>query len=245
MKVFFVGAGPGDPELLTVKAANLLRNCRCCIYAGSLVSPKVVAMLPPDAERHDSSKLDLDAIISIICRARDRGVDVVRLHSGDPSVYGAIGEQMRRLDLLGIDYEVVPGVSSFVAAASVLKVELTMPEVSQTVILTRAAGRTPVPEKESLDALARTGATLCVFLSAGEAAEVFDALAKHYGQGCPAAVVYRATWPDQKVIRGTLREVKEQWGQSGIDRTALILVGRALGHSETHSHLYACERERG
>ena len=154
MKVIFVGAGPGDPDLLTLKAQKLLRRCRCCIYAGSLVSPAVIALLPRKARKHDSAQLALGEIIAICRKARDQGMDVVRLHSGDPSIYGAIREQMNELDRLGIAYEVVPGVSSFQAAAAALKTELTAPEVSQTIILTRVAGRTGVPREQSLSRLA-------------------------------------------------------------------------------------------
>ena len=187
MKVYFVGAGPGDPELMTVKAARMLASCRCCIYAGSLVSPGVLALLPEGAEKHDSAALTLKEII-VLCRsASERGVDVIRLHSGDPSIYGAIREQMNELDRLGIGYEVVPGVSSFQAAAAALKTELTAPEVAQTIILTRAAGRTPLPPEQELERLAQTHATLCIFLSVDRIHELSQTLARHYGQDCPAA----------------------------------------------------------
>ena len=160
MRVIFVGAGPGDPDLLTVLAARLIQSCQCCIYAGSLVSPQVLALLPPDAEKHDSASMNLDQIVAVYRRAREENRDVIRLHTGDPSIYGAIREQMNELDKLGIEYEVVPGVSSFQAAAAALKAELTAPEVAQTIILSRAAGRTKVPERQRLDRLAETQATL-------------------------------------------------------------------------------------
>jgi precorrin-6B methylase 1 len=165
MKVYFVGAGPGDPELLTRKAEKLLRACAVCIYAGSLVSPEVVALVSPQAEMHNSAAMDLAQTTAVCLAARERGLDVVRLHTGDPCLYGAINEQMDQLDRHGIDYEVVPGISAFQAAAAALKRELTAPEVVQTVILSRAGGRTPVPEAEALENLARTRATLCLYLS--------------------------------------------------------------------------------
>ncbi|MFH0822812.1 MAG: cobalt-precorrin-4/precorrin-4 C(11)-methyltransferase, partial [Pseudomonadota bacterium] len=181
MKVYFVGAGPGDPDLLTVKARRILETCRICVYAGSLVSPEVLACLSPSAETHDSAGLDLVETTAIARDAQRRDLDVVRLHSGDPSIFGAIREQMNELDRFGIDYEVVPGVSSFQAAAAALKVELTAPEHAQTVILTRTAGRTPVPEAQKLDELAKTGATLCIFLSITGVTEIAEVLGHHYG----------------------------------------------------------------
>jgi precorrin-4/cobalt-precorrin-4 C11-methyltransferase len=228
MKVIFVGAGPGDPELLTVKAAQLLQSCRYCIYAGSLVSPQVLALLPPEAATWDSAKLTLEQTTELYRQARDQQVDVVRLHSGDPSIYGAIREQMHELDTLGIEYEVVPGVSSFQAAAAALKTELTAPEVSQTIVLTRTAGRTPLPSSQELEQLARTRATLCLFLSVHKISDVAKQLARHYGADCPVAVVYRASWPDQKVMRGTLADIAGQVTAEEISRTAMIIVGRAL-----------------
>ena len=238
MKVYFVGAGPGDPELLTLKADRILRGCRCCIYAGSLINPEILKRLPEDAERYDSAKMDLPEIIKIIEQARTRGNDVVRLHSGDPSIYGAIREQMNELDLLGIPYEVVPGVSSFQAAAAALPTELTAPEVSQTIILTRVSGRTPVPEAQQLKELARSQATLCIFLSVDRLAEIAADLIPHYGADGPAAVVYRASWPDQKVIRGTLADIADQVEKAGVKKTALILVGPALSRRIPASKLY-------
>jgi precorrin-4/cobalt-precorrin-4 C11-methyltransferase len=228
MKVIFVGAGPGDPELLTVKAARLLQSCRCCIYAGSLVSPQVLALLPHEAEKWDSATLTLEQTTDLYRQARDRQIDVARLHSGDPSIYGAIREQMQELDKLGIEYEVVPGVSSFQAAAAALKTELTAPEISQTIVLTRTAGRTPLPSSQELDQLARTQATLCLFLSVHKICEVVRLLAGHYGSDCPIAVVYRASWPDQKVICGTLADIAAKMTAEEINRTAMIVVGRAL-----------------
>ncbi|MBI5249777.1 MAG: precorrin-4 C(11)-methyltransferase [Desulfomonile tiedjei] len=238
MKVHFVGAGPGDPDLLTVKAQRLLKDCRICIYAGSLVSPQVLALVPEGAEKHDSAGLDLEQITALFADAQARDIDVVRLHTGDPSIYGAIGEQMNELDKLGIEYDIVPGVSSFQAAAAALKTELTAPEVSQTIILTRTSGRTPMPSEQDLDALARTHATLCIFLSAHKLKDVARTLANHYGQDCPAAVIYRATWPDELIVQGTLADIAEKIDNAGIKKTAMILVGRALSRSIPVSKLY-------
>ena len=238
MTVHFVGAGPGDPGLLTVRAAQFLASCRCCIYAGSLVSPSVLAMLPGDAEKHDSAALTLEETTAICRAARDRGVDVVRLHSGDPSIYGAIREQMNALDKLGIAYDVVPGVSSFQAAAAALKTELTAPEVAQTIILTRASGRTPLPPEQELDRLAQSRATLCVFLSIQRLDDLTATLARHYGADCPAAVVYRASWPDQQILRGTLADIAAQVSAARIGKTAMIIVGRALARDIPVSRLY-------
>jgi len=241
MKVYFVGAGPGDPELLTVKAERLLKKCQICIYAGSLVSEKVLDLLPGDAERHDSAALDLEEITSLFLDARDRGIDVVRLHSGDPSIYGATGEQMNELDRYGIDYEVVPGVSSFQAAAATLRTELTAPEIAQTIILTRTSGRTPLPETQELEMLARTRATLCIFLSAHKISEIAATLAKHYGEQCPAAVIYRVSWPDQKIVKGILADIGEKVSAAEVKKTAMVIVGHALARGIPSSKLYSPE----
>jgi precorrin-4/cobalt-precorrin-4 C11-methyltransferase len=238
MKVYFVGAGPGDPDLLTVKASRLLANARMCIYAGSLVSPGVVDLLPQDAERHDSAGLDLEEICSLYRAAAERGVDVIRLHSGDPSIFGAIREQMTELDRMGIGYEVVPGVSSFQAAAAALQVELTAPEVAQTIILTRTSGRTPMPEEQELDLLARTHSTLCIFLSTHKMREVAAQLAHHYAANCPVALVYRASWPDQQIVRGTLDDIADKVSEAGVHKTAMIIVGQALDRDIAASKLY-------
>lgn len=238
MKVYFVGAGPGDPELLTVKGQRMLEGCRICIYAGSLVNPELLTLLPVDAEKHNSATMNLDEIVAVVKDARDRDVDVIRLHSGDPSIYGAIKEQMHRLDDMGIEYEVVPGVSSFQAAAAVLKTELTAPETSQTIILTRTSGRTPVPETQELEALARTLSTLCIFLSAHKVKEVAGKLVHYYGPDCPAAMVYRASWPDQQIIRGTLADIAAKTSEAGITKTGMIVVGRALAPDLPASKLY-------
>ncbi len=238
MKVYFVGAGPGDPGLLTVKADRLLRTCRICVYAGSLVSPEVMSLVPADAEKHDSASMTIGEITNVFRNARQKGVDVVRLHSGDPSIYGAIREQMNELDRLGISYEVVPGVSAFQSAAAELLVELTAPETAQTIILTRTSGRTPLPKEQELDKLARTNATLCIFLSGHRIKETAETLARHYGEDCPAAVVYHASWPDQKKVEGTLGDIAYKAQSAGISRTAVILAGRALSRDIPASRLY-------
>lgn len=238
MRVFFVGAGPGDPDLITVKGRRLVVGARICIYAGSLVSPELVDLIPPDAEKYDSAELTLEEIIDICRRASDRGVDVVRLHSGDPAIYGAIKEQMRELDREGIEYEVIPGLSSFQAAAAAIGAELTAPEISQTIILTRTAGRTPVPETEDLERLAATKATLCIFLSANKIREIAKQLMTHYGPDCPMAIVYRASWPDQEIVQDTLENIASREDIDGFRKTTMIIVGRALSKGSTKSKLY-------
>jgi precorrin-4/cobalt-precorrin-4 C11-methyltransferase len=238
MKVYFVGAGPGDPELLTVKAERLLKHCRICIYAGSLINHEVLSLLPPSAEKHDSAALDLEEITSLFRDAKARDIDVVRLHSGDPSIYGAIREQMNELDSWGIDYEVIPGVSSFQAAAATLRTELTAPEIAQTIILTRTSGRTPMPPEQELRALAQTRSTLCIFLSTHKMKEVAQTLADYYGPDCPVALVHKASWPDEQVIRGTLTDIAGKIATAGIRKTAMIVVGHALSRDIPVSKLY-------
>lgn len=238
MKVYFVGAGPGDPELLTIKAQRLLKNCRICIYAGSLVNPEVLRLLPADAEEHDSAELDLPEITALFRDAHARDIDVVRLHSGDPSIYGAIREQMNELDEWNIEYEVVPGVSSFQAAAAALRTELTAPELAQTIILTRTSGRTPMPPEQELKALAQTRSTLCIFLSTHKMRQVAEILTEEYGPDCPVALVYKASWPDQQLIRGTLTDIADKISAAGITKTAMIIVGHALARDIPVSKLY-------
>ncbi len=228
MRVYFVGAGPGDPELLTVKAQRLLKSARCCIWAGSLVNPTLLELLPEGAEVHDSAGMDLAQIMAVIRDAAHNDTDVIRLHTGDPTIYGAIGEQMDELDRLGIDYEIIPGVSSFQAAAAAICAELTAPEISQTVILSRVAGRTPVPAGQELAKLAESRSTLCLFLSVSQIKTIAETLERFYGADCPARVVYRASWPDQKVIAGTLADIAGKVTAEAIDRTAMIIVGHAL-----------------
>ena len=239
MTVHFVGSGPGDPELLTLKAKRLLEGCGCLVYAGSLVSEAILAMAPSGAERHDSAAMDLPAIIKVMAGAHARGLSVVRLHSGDPSIYGAIGEQMRELDKQGIPYDVTPGVSSFQASAAALKVELTVPEKSQTIILTRMAGRTPVPEEQDIEALARTRATLCVFLSVDQIDKLAATVKKHYGPAAPMAVVFHASRPDQQIIRGSVEDIAQKVKDAGVKKTAMIVAGDALAAGGAASLLYA------
>ncbi len=238
MMVHFVGAGPGDPELLTKKAERLLVSARICIYAGSLVSPEVTAIIPADAEKWDSAGMSHDEVVAVYRQAQGRGIDVVRLHSGDPSIYGATREQMNSLDELGIDYDVTPGVSSFQAAAAALKTELTAPERAQTIVLTRTSGRTPLPPEQELDRIAATHATLCIFLSIAKIGEVADTLSHYYGSECPAAVVYRASWPDELIIRGTLADIADKTRVENISSTAMIVVGEALARDIPSSKLY-------
>jgi precorrin-4/cobalt-precorrin-4 C11-methyltransferase len=238
MKVHFVGAGPGDPELLTRKAERLLREARICVYAGSLVSPEVLALLPPSSDKYDSASMSLNEILAVCEGARVHGIDVVRLHSGEPSLYGAIAEQMDELDRRGIEYDVTPGISSFQAAAAALRTELTAPEIAQTVILTRASGRTPLPPGQELARLASAHATLCIFLSTGHVEEVAAALLPDYGPECPAAVVYHVTWPDQKLIRTRLADLASSVRAAGLQKTAIILVGEALARTDARSRLY-------
>ena len=238
MQVYFVGAGPGDPDLLTVKARQLLENCKLCIYAGSLVSPQIISLINSDAEKYDSAEMSLDQILEVVQKAQEKDIDVIRLHTGDPSIYGAISEQMNRLDDLQIAYEVVPGVSSFQAAAAALNAELTCPEVSQTVILTRTSGRTPMPDHQDIETLAQSRSTLCLFLSIHKIGEVAKQLDKYYGKDCPVAVVYHASWPDQIVIKGTIKDIAGKIENSGITKTAMVIVGHALDKPETESKLY-------
>lgn len=238
MKVYFTGSGPGSPDLLTVKAHRALTGCRIIIYAGSLVSPGVLALVPADAEKHDSAGMSLDEILEVCREARDRHVDVVRLHSGDPSLYGAIREQMNGLDALGIEYEVIPGVSAFQAAAACLKSELTAPETAQAVILTRTAGRTPLPEEQELERLARSRATLCIYLSGHAVEETVGTLIPFYGSDCHAAVVFHASWPDEKIVRSTLENIAGQVAAADLGRTSVIIVGLALDRDLPASRLY-------
>ena len=233
MTVHFIGAGPGAPDLITVRGRDLIRRCPVVLYAGSLVPPEVVAEAPAGARVVDTAPLTLDEIIAEIEAAEQDGHDVARVHSGDPSLYGAIAEQMRRLDGLGIAYDVTPGVPAYAAAAAALGRELTLPGVSQSVVLTRTAVRSSgMPEAESLAAFGATGATLAIHLSVNNLARVVRELEPHYGADCPAAVVYRASWPDQQVIRGRLDDIRAKVKAAGITRTALILVGRVLGGAD-------------
>lgn len=228
MTVYFIGAGPGDPDLLTIRGRRLIERCPVCLYAGSLIPAEVVACAPPGATVVNTAALHLDAIVALMAEAHAAGQDVARVHSGDPSLYGAIAEQMRRLDELGIPYEVVPGVSSFTAAAAALKLELTPAGANQTVILTRAPGRTGVPENEDLAELARHRAGMVLFLSAAQVPSVVEALVPHYGPDAPVVVAHRVSWPDQKILRCTLATLADQMRAAQIHLTALILVGPML-----------------
>jgi precorrin-4/cobalt-precorrin-4 C11-methyltransferase len=240
--VHFIGAGPGAPDLITVRGLDLIRRCPVVLYAGSLVPREVVAEAPAGARVVDTAPLHLDAIVEEMAAARAAGHDVARVHSGDPSLYGAIAEQMRRLDALGIAYDVTPGVPAYAAAAATLKTELTLPGVSQTVILTRTAVRaSAMPDGEDLTTLGASGATLAIHLSINNLARVVRELLPRHGPDCPVAVVYRASWPDERVIRGTLADIRDRVKGAGITRTALILVGRVLAAPAdfADSRLYA------
>ena len=228
-KVFFVGAGPGDAELITVKGARLLREADVVVYAGSLVDRELVRTYAPNARVFDSAGMDLEQTTDALARAVTAGERAVRLHTGDPSIYGAIQEQMEELDRLGIGYEVVPGVTSAFAAAAALKQELTLPEVSQTVVITRLAGRTPVPEREQLSDIARIGATLVIYLSVSMIEKVVEELLSGaYRSDTPVAVVAKASWPDEQVITGTLADIAAKVRDAGIGKQALIVVGDVL-----------------
>ena len=244
--VHFIGAGPGAPDLITVRGARLIARCPVCLYAGSLVPAEVVAGAPPGARVLDTAAMALDEIIAEIKAAVGAGLEVARVHSGDPSIYGAIAEQIRRLRQLGIAYDITPGVPAFAAAAAALGRELTIPGVSQTVILTRTAVRaSPMPKRENLDTLGRSGATLAIHLSAGNLAEVERQLTPQYGADCPVVVACRVGWPDERFIHGTLANIAGNMRDAGITRTALILVGPALGDMEFRdSALYEAGRAR-
>ena len=238
MKVYFIGAGPGDPELITVKGKKIIEMAGYCIYAGSLVNPDILKYCSKDTRIFDSASMTLDEIVNLIEEAKEDNKDVARIHTGDPSIYGAIQEQMSELDKRGIDYEVIPGVSSFLAAASTLKQELTLPGVSQTVIITRIEGRTPVPETERLEVLAKSKATLCIFLSIKEINKVVNILKPVYGTNCPVAIVYKASWKDEKVIISNLNNVVAEIIRSDIKKTAIIIVGDVLSKNFEYSKLY-------
>lgn len=245
MTVHFIGAGPGAPDLLTLRGRDLIAACPVCLYAGSLVPEAILGHCPDGAQIVNTAALSLDDIIGFIAEAHAAGKDVARLHSGDLSVWSAMGEQIRRLDALDIPYTVTPGVPSFAAAAASLGQELTLPGVGQSLILTRTQGRaSSMPEGESLANFGATGATLALHLSIGNLAKVVADLMPHYGADCPVAVVYRASWPDEKIIRATLEGLEDAVDDS-IARTALILVGPAIGASDfTESRLYAADYDR-
>lgn len=237
--VHFVGAGSGAVDLITVRGARLLAECDVVIYAGSLVNPEVLQYCREDCEIFDSAKMTLEEVIAVIRRAEQEGKTTVRLHTGDSSIYGAVHEQFEQLDQLGIDYDVCPGVSAFCGAAAALRAEYTLPEVSQTVIITRAAGRTPVPEGQSIRALAAHQATMVLFLSTSLTAQLqADLLAGGYAPDTHAAVVYKATWPDEKIFRCTVGTLHETVRKNHLTKTSLIIVGNCLGDKVIRSLLY-------
>lgn len=237
--VHIVGAGPGATDLITVRGYKLLQEADIIIYAGSLVNPEHLQIAKEGCEIHNSASMTLEEVIDVMKKGEEQGKMTVRLHTGDPSIYGAIREQMDMLDEEGIEYDVVPGVSSFCGAASALKAEYTLPNVSQSVIITRMAGRTPVPEKESIKSFASHGATMAIFLSTGMLKELSEELiAGGYSKDTPAAIVYKATWSDEKVMRGTVETLAQMAEENNITKTALILVGGFLGNKYDRSLLY-------
>ena len=255
MTVHFIGAGPGDPELITVRGLRLIESCPVCLYAGSLVPEAVVAAAPADARVIDTASLTLDDIIDEIVAAHDKGQDVARVHSGDPSLYGAIAEQIRRLKALGIDYRIVPGVSAYAAAAAGLGIELTVPEVAQSLILTRTAMKSSaMPPGEELTSLGRTGATLAIHLSVRNLRQIERDLVPFYGEDCPVIVAYRVGWPDEDYIHGTLSDIRAKVQGAKITRTAQIVVGPALAqttdfrdsalYDAAHAHILRPKRGR-
>jgi len=240
--VHIVGAGPGDPELITVKGQKYLREADVVIYAGSLVNPDLLNECKAEAEIYNSAGMTLQEVIAAIEQAERQGKMTVRLHTGDPAIYGAIQEQMDALAKGGIAYDVVPGVSSFLATAAALKQEYTLPGISQTVIITRQEGRTPVPEREKLRSLAQHRSTMCIFLSITMLAEVVhELIAGGYEEETPIAIVQRASWPSQKIVRGTLATICEEIEGKNIDRTAMIVVSPCLDAGYDLSRLYAPE----
>lgn len=246
MTVYFIGAGPGDPELITVKGQRLIRSCPVILFAGSLVPAAVLHGHSAELVVN-TAELHLQQIITLLAEAHAKGQDVARVHSGDPSLYGAIGEQIRELRALNIPFEIIPGVTATAACAALLEAELTLPEVAQTVILTRFGHNSPMPEGEALGGLASHRATLAIHLGVQHLPRIVDELLPHYGADCPIAVVHRASWPDQDWVRGTLADIEARVAVKGFRRTALILVGRVLAaddfaqsalYAEAKSHLY-------
>lgn len=239
-KVYFIGAGPGDPELITVKGQRLIAEADVIIYAGSLVNPEILKYGRKDAEVYNSATMNLDEVLDVEIRAVREGKTVARVHTGDPAIYGAIQEQMDGLRAAGIeDFEVIPGVSSFLASAAALKQEYTLPNVSQTIIITRMEGRTPMPPKEKLVSLAQHQATMCIFLSVQAIDQVMKQLTDGgYAPDTPVAIVVRATWPDQKILRGTIATIADIIHEAGVTRQAMIIVGRVLDSEYDLSKLY-------
>lgn len=237
-KVYFIGAGPGDPKLMTLRGKELVEMADVLVYAGSLVNKEVLQWRKETAEVHNSASMTLDEVIEVMEKGLAENKVVVRVHTGDPSIYGAIREQMDRLETMGVESEVVPGVSSFVASAAAIKKEFTLPSVSQTVICTRMEGRTPVPEAESLEKLASHRASMAIFLSVQMIEKVVERLTVHYPVTTPVAVIQRATWEDQKIVMGTLETIARQVKEENITKTAQILVGDFLGDQYELSLLY-------
>ncbi len=237
-KVYFIGAGPGDPDLITVKGKKIIENSDVIIYAGSLVNKEVIGCRKEGSQVYNSAGMTLDEVINVIEESIKNNKKVARVHTGDPSIYGAIREQIDKLGELDIESEVIPGVSSFVASAAALKKEFTLPSVSQTVICTRLEGRTPVPQSESLDSLASHKASMAIFLSVHMIDKVVDKLKKHYDEETPIAVVQKASWEDQKIVLGKLNNISEKVKDSDITKTAQILVGDFLGNKYELSKLY-------
>ncbi|MBK5915538.1 precorrin-4 C(11)-methyltransferase [Rhodocyclus purpureus] len=246
MTIHFIGAGPGAPDLITVRGRELIGACPVCLYAGSLIHPAMLGWCPPGARVVDTAPMSLEEIVAEMVAANEAGLDVARLHSGDVSIWSAMGEQLRELDRLGIPYTVTPGVPAFAAAAAVLKRELTLPEVAQSLVLTRTSGRaSAMPPREKLETFAATGATLALHLSIHVLEDVVTRLLPHYGAGCPVAVVYRATWPEERIIRGTLDDIAAEVAKASPERSALILVGPALAAEDfSHSALYSADYQR-
>jgi len=244
--VHFIGAGPGAPDLITVRGRDLVARCPVCLYAGSLVPQEIVALAPRGARVIDTAPLDLDEIEAELVSAHEAGHDVARLHSGDLSIWSALGEQLRRLRRRGIPYSITPGVPAFAACAALLEQELTLPEVSQSVVLTRTSGRaSAMPDSETLETFAASRATLVVHLSVHVLDSVVERLSPHYGSDCPIAIVYRASWPDQRVVRGTLGTIAGLAAESPMERTATLLVGRVLQEQDfRESALYSSDYQR-
>jgi precorrin-4/cobalt-precorrin-4 C11-methyltransferase len=244
--VHFIGAGPGAVDLITLRGRELIGSCPVCLYAGSLIPKAMLGWCPPGARIVDTAPLDLDAIIAEIQAAHAEGKDVARLHSGDISIWSAAGEQMRRLDQLGIPYEITPGMPAFAAAAAALKRELTLPGVAQSLVLTRTSGRaSAMPEKEKLATFAASGATLAIHLSIHVIEQVVTELTPFYGADCPVAIVFRASWPEERILRGRLSDIADQVRAAELERTALILVGPALAAEDfSESALYSTSYDR-
>ena len=246
MTVHFIGAGPGAADLITVRGMKLLQSCPVCLYAGSIVPPDMLAWCGPDARLIDTAPMSLDEIEAEYVRAHEAGQDIARLHSGDLSVWSAVAEQMRRLDRLGIPYTLTPGVPAFAAAAAALGRELTIPAAAQSLVLTRVSGRaSPMPDGETLAAFGATGATLAIHLAIHALDRVAAELTPHYGQDCPVAIVFHASWPDEKINRGPLGDIETRCAADPVERTAIIFVGRGLGEADfRESSLYDPDYQR-